>query len=170
MAFLGVCFVWSTGATRRAQKNSNPDCSDNTAAAFISHGMSAWQHLPPHTQTLMLFYPTECVCVCVCAREREEVSGADTEYIFICMQAHERSVSGEEDKGFFLLTMCMWVTEKETEWEKRDAFWAQQRTRRCRQSLDMCVCVRLEQGCTKQFCDWREQKLSSINIKAVLCG
>lgn len=119
----GVLGVWRLHCVKRGRYTPNtkelkPDCSDNTATAFISYGMSAWQHLPPHTQTLMLFYPAERVCA------REEVSGADTEYIFICMQAHELSVSGEEDKGFFLSTMYMWVTGKETEWEKRDAFRA----------------------------------------------
>lgn len=62
----GVLGVWWLHCVRCGRYTPNtkelkPDCSDNTAAAFISHGMSAWQHLPPHTQTLMLFYPAERV-------------------------------------------------------------------------------------------------------------
>ncbi len=118
----GVLGVWRLHCVRcrrytPSTKELKPDCSDNTAAAFISHGMSACEHLPPHTH--INAFLSGCVCVCVCVWERK---WADTEYLFICMQAHELSVSGEEDKGFFLSSMYVWVTQKER--ENRDAFWA----------------------------------------------
>ncbi len=110
----GVLGVWRLHCVRSRRympstKELKPDCSDNTA-----RHLSAMACLPDITSllthTLMLFYPAECVCVCVCVCVRK---WADTEYLFICMQAHELSVSGEEDKGFFLSTM--WVTERTRE-------------------------------------------------------
>lgn len=79
----GVLGVWRTlcersGRYKPSTKELKPDCSDNTATAFISHGMSAWQHLPPHTHINAFLSGCECVYA------REEVSG---HWIYIHLHA-----------------------------------------------------------------------------------